>query len=95
MARLAPDDFRRGRFYNEDVDALLKRHAPLLKALYSRYRLRPAAGGLRPKLMRLDGWLAFVGDARLVDAQLTLADAQLAFLWARMGVADEVRDYTR
>ena len=36
-----------------------------------------------------------MGDARLVDAQLTLSDAALAFLWSRMHVIDEVKDYGR
>jgi hypothetical protein len=67
----------------------------MLKALYSRYRLKPAGGGLRPKALRLDGWLALMGDAGLVDAQFTLSDATLAFLWSRMHVIDEVKDYGR
>jgi hypothetical protein len=32
----------------------------MLKALYSRYRLKPNGGGLRPKVLRLDGWLALM-----------------------------------
>lgn len=32
----------------------------MLKALYSRYRLKPSGGGLRPKVLRLDGWLALM-----------------------------------
>lgn len=67
----------------------------LLRALYSRYRLKPSGGGLRPKALRLDGWLALLADARLVDSQFTLSDATLAFLWARMYVADEIKDYFR
>lgn len=67
----------------------------LLRALYSRYRLKPSGGGLRPKALRLDGWLALMADAKLVDSQLTLSDATLAFLWARMYVADEIKDYPR
>jgi hypothetical protein len=35
-AGLVSNDFRRNRLYNEEVDTLLKRHAVLLKALYSR-----------------------------------------------------------
>ncbi len=67
----------------------------VLKALYSRYRLKPVGGGLRPKVVKLDGWLALMGDARLVDAQFTLSDAALAFLWSRMHVIDEIKDYPR
>jgi len=67
----------------------------MLKALYSRYRLKPVGGGLRPKVIRLDGWLALMTDARLVDSQFTLSDAVLAFLWSRMHVIDEIKDYQR
>jgi hypothetical protein len=67
----------------------------MLKALYSRYRLKPAGGGLRPKALRLDGWLALLNDARLIDAQFTTVDAVLAFQWSRMAVVDEVKDYAR
>lgn len=36
-----------------------------------------------------------MGDACLVDGRLTLSDAALAFLWARMYVVDEIKDYAR
>lgn len=42
------------------VDLLFKQHQKMLKALYSRYRLKPSGGGLRPKVPKLDGWLAFM-----------------------------------
>jgi hypothetical protein len=42
------------------VDLLLKQHQGMLKALYSRYRLKPSGGGLRPKVLKLDGWLALM-----------------------------------
>lgn len=126
----------------------------MLKALYSRYRLKPSGGGLRPKVLRLDGWLALMAvssgwsnsfgwqlrcginnvaasrgylqvthcfkgghrhwlagpcvrhflscrvyavpqEARLIDSQFTLVDATLAFLWSRMFVIDEIKDYVR
>jgi hypothetical protein len=149
------------------VDLLLKQHQGMLKALYSRYRLKPSGGGLRPKVLKLDGWLALmsvrvlvrallptalcavtgliacacvnrpargvptvvgtvlndqpnnelcqslvdladpchvltsflvhclVQDARLIDSQFTLVDATLSFLWSRMFVIDEIKDYIR
>jgi hypothetical protein len=58
-------------------------------------RLKPAGGGLRPKVLLLDGWLALMSDARLVDSQFPLSDAVLCFLWARMYVIDEIKDYSR
>lgn len=44
----------------------------LLKALYSRYRLKPPGGGLRTKSVKMDGWLQLMSDAHLVDGQFTL-----------------------
>jgi hypothetical protein len=32
------------------VDLVLRPHLPLLKVLYSRYRLKPPGGGLRAKV---------------------------------------------
>lgn len=77
------------------VDMVLKRHSVLLKALYSRYRLKPTGGGLRPKVLKLDGWLQLLTDAHVVDSQFTLQDGTLSFLWARMFVIDEIKDYSR
>ena len=54
-ASLDSNVFRTTRLYNEEVDLLLKRHSVILKALYSRYRLKPAGGGLRPKVGLEDG----------------------------------------
>ncbi len=77
------------------VDGVLKKHAVLLKALYSRYRLKPLSGGLRPKVLKIDGWQQLLNDARLVDSQFTLHDGTLAFLWARSITVDEVKDFAR
>ena len=38
----------------------------------SRYRLKPASGGLRTKVMKLDGWLLFMNNAALIDSQFTI-----------------------
>lgn len=48
-ARLQLNEFRNGRLYVEEVDMVLKKHKELLLSLYSRWRLRPPAGGLRTK----------------------------------------------
>lgn len=67
----------------------------MLKALYSRYRLKPTGGGLRPKVLKLDGWQQLMTDTHLVDSQFTIQDATLAFLWSRMFIIDEIKDYNR
>lgn len=77
------------------LDLTLRPHLPLLKALYSRYRIKPSGGGLRARVLKVDGWQQLMADAHLVDAAFTLSDATLAFLWSRMFVADEVKDYAK
>jgi hypothetical protein len=42
----------------------------MLKALYSRYRLKPSGGGLRPKVLKLDGWLALMTVSLLCTSTL-------------------------
>jgi hypothetical protein len=49
LAKVDSNAFRSSRLYCEEVDALLKKWEPVLQALYSRWRLRPAGGGLRTK----------------------------------------------
>jgi hypothetical protein len=50
---------------------------------------------LHQQVLKVDGWQALMGDAHMVDSAFTLSDAMLAFLWSRMHVADEVKDYSR
>lgn len=42
-ARLVSNDFRNERLYNEEVDLLYKRHAVILKTLYSRWVKRTSS----------------------------------------------------
>ncbi|MEW5317782.1 MAG: hypothetical protein WDW38_009052 [Sanguina aurantia] len=94
-AAVTSNQFRNERLYNEEVDVCLKKNQNMLKALYSRYRLKPSGGGLRYKVLKLDGWLQLMNDAHFVDSEFTLQDATLAFLWARMFVVDEIKDYAK
>lgn len=59
------------------------------------FRLKPTGGGLRRKMLHLDGWLALMNDAHLIDTQFPLFDAELCYLWSRMYVVDEIKDYNR
>lgn len=61
------------------VDLLLKQHQNMLKALYSRYRLKPSGGGLRPKVLKLDGWLALMTVSQHILDQV--AGAVLSYCW--------------
>jgi hypothetical protein len=87
--------FRRERLYFEEVDTVYKRVKPALLALYSRYRLPPKAGGLRPKLWNVDCWMEFCKDANLIDEEYTLPNSQLVYLQSRMTVVDEVGRWSK
>lgn len=49
-ARVDLNWFRTTHLYCEPVDDLFKKHEAILRALYSRWRLRPPSGGLRTKV---------------------------------------------
>jgi len=93
--RHVANDFRTERLYTEEVDMVFKRHQVLLKAIYSRYRLKPAGGGLRTKMLKLEGWNQLMQDVHFLDSHYTIQDAILTFLWSRMFVLDEIKDYSR
>eukprot|EP00873_Tetraselmis_striata_P034657 jgi/Tetstr1/454921/TSEL_041784.t1 len=86
-----PNDFRESRLYTEECDSLFKKHSVLLKAIYSRYRLRPSGGGLRPKVLKLDGWHKLMDDVNMCDGQFALQEATQCFMWSRMVVIDELK----
>lgn len=52
-ARVDLNWFRTNHLYCEPVDELFKKHEAILRALYSRWRLRPPSGGLRTKVLNL------------------------------------------
>eukprot|EP00891_Asterochloris_glomerata_P005689 jgi/Astpho2/5689/fgenesh1_pg.00079_%23_100_t len=91
----APNAFRTERLYNEEVDLCFKKHLNLLKAIYSRFRLRPASGGLRYKTMRMDSWMALMESTKLFSLDFTPPQAQTCYMWARMSTVDELKDYTK
>ncbi|XRB15637.1 flagellar associated protein [Pseudoscourfieldia marina] len=91
------NDFRSNRLYNEETDHYLRTRKQLLQAMYSRYRLRPAAGGLRPKVLRIEGWLQMIEQTNLLSINIafTINQAKYCFMFARMIVIDELKDEKR
>ena len=54
-----------------------------------RYRMKPKGGGLRLKVVQLDGWMQLLTDAGLFNTSFTPLDATLAFVWSRLVVQKE------
>ncbi len=47
------------------------------------------------QVLRMDSWLGLLEAGHLLDADLGLQQAQLCFLWSRMLVVDEIKDFAR
>ena len=43
----------------------------------------------------MDSWLGLLESGHFMDTELGLQQAQLCFLWSRMMVVDEIKDYSR
>lgn len=66
-ARVDLNRFRTTLLYCEPVDDLFKKHEAVLRALYSRWRLRPPSGGLRTKVRPGSGHAHLRPDPALLD----------------------------
>ncbi|KAK3240538.1 hypothetical protein CYMTET_49627 [Cymbomonas tetramitiformis] len=95
IAQTNTDDHRKNRLYFEEVDIIYKANVNLLKAIYSRYRLPPRSGGLRKKVLHMDGWMELLDHTSLLDDQFTIQEGRLCYLWSRMMVAEEVLQFER
>jgi hypothetical protein len=98
FARHEADAFRTQYCYVEETDLTLKRHAPLLRALFHEYAVGEGQIGDKLKattLLGFDEWTNMVRDTALVDMQFTQLHAQLAFSWSRMRVVDETSERSR
>ena len=47
------------------------------------------------QVLRMDSWLGLLEQGHLLDAELGLQQAQLCFLWSKMMVIDEIKDFAR
>ena len=93
-ARVDRDVFRTSKLYCADVEAVLKRHMGSLRALYAHYASSDADADLksRGESLSMAEWMRMLTDAELIDSvRLTKKEGALAFLWAQMFVADELK----
>ena len=89
--------FRRASCYIEDTDRALRVHEPALQVLFAKYS---ALGGQdscnfksgvadSDQLLSPGEWICMCTELGLVDADLSIDDAKLIFMWSRMRVIDE------
>lgn len=95
MAKIDTNTFRKERLYFEEVDRIYKKHKNLLQAIYSRFRLPPRSGGVRPKLLKFDHFIALCEAAGFIDETFAIGQCNLAYCQSKMLVIDEVKDYAR
>jgi hypothetical protein len=94
----SPDVTRDSLCYNEEVDAVLRRHEAALRVIYARTCVIngvTTAGGLANKLVSYPNWKEFLRLFGLVDTDLTDRDAVLCFVWSRMRTIDEQESRSR
>ena len=46
-----------------------------------RYRLKPYGGGMRTKVVKLEGWMQLMNDVHLIDSQFTMQVCDPDLLW--------------
>ena len=47
------------------------------------------------QVLRMDSWLGLLEQGHLLDADLGMQQAQLCFLWSKMMVIHEIKDFSR
>ncbi|KAK3285311.1 hypothetical protein CYMTET_7077, partial [Cymbomonas tetramitiformis] len=86
-----PNNFRRDRLYNIDVDRAFTRCVgkKMLNILFHTYKLADRGKGLC-----LERWLEFLADLDIYNTlfSATMREAKMVFLWARMMRVDELKD---
>ena len=92
------DSTREPMCYNEDVDKVLRKHESSLRVVFKascKLSGQSTSAGIRSRLISYGDWTEFLRIFQLIAKDLTLDDAKLAFLWARMLCDDEQDDMKR
>eukprot|EP00943_MAST-04B_sp_MAST-4B-sp1_P009198 g9198.t1 len=84
------NQFRKHRLYFEDVDKCMKKHMSRLKMIFKVFA-KPKVGFTKFDLMDMEEWFFLLKCCDLFDEDFTQREGKLAFAWAQMAVADEVR----
>ncbi|GMH86232.1 hypothetical protein TrST_g6890 [Triparma strigata] len=97
IGQVDSDDFRRWRFYNEEVENIFKKYKKILDVLYQKYKnFKPVSGSA---LFSVPQWIQFLKDSLMLgdgdDGDFTAREAMLAFFNSRMVVCDEVKKRDR
>ena len=76
--------------YFEDVDKVMKKNMSRLKMIFKVFA-KPKVGFTKFQLMDMEEWFFLLKCCDLFDEDFTQREGKLAFAWAQMAVADEVR----
>uniref|UniRef100_A0A7S4C291 Uncharacterized protein n=1 Tax=Chrysotila carterae TaxID=13221 RepID=A0A7S4C291_CHRCT len=95
------DEFRRIFCYTPQMDATLRAHDASLRRIFNRYaKEHEEFGTLKSNLgssalMQCEEWLKLCNDCQLIDAEFTLREATLVFVWSRLHVVKEEEEASR
>ena len=81
--------WRNERFWNEDVDCIVKSYYPILKGAYKRYSGQKTLPGQK-KFTSLEEFNRLMGDMKLLDDHFGERDSTLYFSLAMMTQVDEL-----
>ena len=85
--------FRLEQCYSEATDSILVAHSSSLRAVFDVYASidgKDMSSAHLAKVLSCTEWKKMLDDLGWVDTEFTLREAMLAFVWARMRVADEL-----
>jgi len=87
-ATLDVNIFRRQRFYNEDMDFLLRKYANFLESVFRCYKAKNSS-----KYFWMEHWMTLLDTLQLVGDRTSIGttQAKLIYLWSKTGCVDELR----
>ena len=77
------------RYWNEDVDTVIKSYLPIFKGVYKKYSGAKALPGQRP-FMSLEEFQKLIADAEMYNDKCAERDAILSYNYAMMTQVDEL-----
>ena len=82
--------FRKNRLYTEGVDKVFKQHNKRIQMIFKVFA-QPKVGFTKYQLMNMEEWMYLLKTCELFDEDFTQREGKLAFAWAQMAIADEIR----
>ncbi|GMH44651.1 hypothetical protein BSKO_12603 [Bryopsis sp. KO-2023] len=91
-ACINPNDFRKTRFYTQEMEASIKSHWDVLNAMFKLYKAKD-----KTKYFWIEHWVTLLESINLIGAHTGMEkrEAKLIFAWSQMTVVDELKKRQR